>query len=141
MAGNLSLHFITNFEIIFLRLAMSNRLGALSPMEEQEHIFANDKLLLPFLNKVNLMRIIDIPYMNLSEPDLNPERDHVFHVTFPMEWKTSDLIQLFQPFGSVQVTWLTDVTAFVSLREYVSNVKSVVMSTLNCSSLYQIGNY
>ena len=30
---------------------------------------------------------------------VTPSRDHVFHVTFPAEWKTSDLQQLFGPFG------------------------------------------
>ena len=35
------------------------------------------------------MRLSDLPYINLTGPDLCPPRDHVFHVTFPAEW--SDL--------------------------------------------------
>jgi len=70
-------------------------------------------LLRPFINKLFLMRIPDIPYMNLSGDDAVPNRDHVFHVTFPAEWKTSDLTSLFSPFGYVQVTWIGDTTAFV----------------------------
>merc|ERR1712173_295058 len=35
----------------------------------------------------------------------------------------------------------SDTTAYVSLREYVQNAKSVVMSTLNCSSVYKIMPY
>ncbi|KAB0346796.1 hypothetical protein FD754_011653, partial [Muntiacus muntjak] len=46
-----------------------------------------------------LMRVMDIPYLNLEGPDLQPKRDHVLHVTFPKEWKTSDLYQLFSAFG------------------------------------------
>ena len=30
---------------------------------------------------------------------VQPKRDHVLHVTFPKEWKTSDLYQLFSAFG------------------------------------------
>ena len=123
-------------------IAMSNRLGALSPeVLDKENVLANDKLLSPFMNKVNLHRLVDIPYMNLSGEDLNPNREHVFHLTFPPEWKTSDLINLFSPFGSVQVSWTSDTTAFISLKEHVSNAKSVVMSTLNCSSIYKIVPY
>jgi len=29
----------------------------------------------------------------------NPSRDHVFHLTFPKEWKHADISQLFSPFG------------------------------------------
>lgn len=32
-----------------------------------------------------------------------PSRDHVFHVTFPKEWKAPDLYQLFSPFGKLAV--------------------------------------
>ena len=106
-----------------------------------ENVLANDKLLTPFMNKVNLINIIDIPYMDLSGPDIVPDRDHVFHVSFPPEWKTTDLTQLFLPFGSVLVTWKDDSSAFVSLREHVPNAKAVVMSTLNCSSIYRIVPY
>ena len=88
-----------------------------------------------------MFRIIDVPYLNLAGPDHIPDRDHVFHVTFPAEWKTPDLVQLFFPFGGVQVFWETDSTAYVSLREHVKNAKSVVMSTLNCSSIYKIAPY
>ena len=41
----------------------------------------------------------------------------------------------------VLVTWSNDSSAFVSLREHVPNAKAVVMSTLNCSSIYRIVPY
>jgi poly(A)-specific ribonuclease len=49
------------------------------------------------------MRMADIPYMNLAGEDLNPDRGHVFHVTFPKDWKTSDVIAIFaNSVGGVQ---------------------------------------
>ena len=101
----------------------------------------NSALIEPFMNKLHLMRTMDIPYMNLAGEDLDPSRDHVFHVTFPAEWKTPELLQLFSPFGSVQVCWISDTTAYVCLKEHVANSKMVVMSTLNCSSIYSIVPY
>ena len=71
----------------------------------------------PFLNKLNMMRVVDIPYMNLAGEDIMPSREHVFYITFPAEWKIDDLLHLFSPsFGPVQVTWINDTSAFISLR-------------------------
>ena len=71
----------------------------------------------PFLNKLNMMRLVDIPYMNLAGEDITPSREHVFYITFPAEWKTIDLLNLFSPsFGPVQVTWINDTSAFIILR-------------------------
>lgn len=33
---------------------------------------------------------------------VQPNRDHVLYVTFPKEWKTSDLYQLFSAFGKIE---------------------------------------
>lgn len=46
--------------------------------------------------------VVHFPSINLSSkicPVVQPKRDHVLHVTFPKEWKTSDLYQLFSAFG------------------------------------------
>ena len=34
--------------------------------------------------------------MDLSGDDLVPDRAHVFHIRFPKEWKTGDIIHIFQ---------------------------------------------
>ncbi|KAJ7411085.1 hypothetical protein WISP_104606 [Willisornis vidua] len=97
-------------------ISMANFLGSfLSP--PTNHVSARSKLIEPFFNKLFLMRVMDIPYLNLEGPDLQPKRDHVLHVTFPKEWKTSDLYQLFSAFGNIQVSWIDDTSAFVSLSQ------------------------
>ena len=122
-------------------LSLCQRLGRLAGSGGSGRILPNSPLLQPYLNKVSLtflhwvilallwmilislfqvhlMRIQDIPYMNLGGADLEPSRDHVFHLRFPKEWKTYDLKQLFQErFGDVQVAWIDDTQAFVALRE------------------------
>uniref|UniRef100_A0A671TQR7 Poly(A)-specific ribonuclease PARN n=1 Tax=Sparus aurata TaxID=8175 RepID=A0A671TQR7_SPAAU len=97
-------------------VSMANYLGSfLTP--PKAYISARSKLIEPFFNKLFLMRIIDIPYLNITGPDLQPKRDHVLYVTFPKEWKTSDLYQLFSAFGNIQVSWIDDTSAFVSLSQ------------------------
>ena len=34
--------------------------------------------------------------MDLSGDDLVPDRAHVFHIRFPKEWRTGDIIHIFQ---------------------------------------------
>uniref|UniRef100_A0A2C9KWV0 Poly(A)-specific ribonuclease PARN n=1 Tax=Biomphalaria glabrata TaxID=6526 RepID=A0A2C9KWV0_BIOGL len=86
----------------------------------------------PFINKLFLMRIADIPYLNLNGPDLEGSRDHVFHVTFPKEWKQSDLHSLFQPYGNIQISWLTDTTCYVAL--FKKEVAKIALKSLSQTS-------
>ncbi|KAJ8364086.1 hypothetical protein SKAU_G00129170 [Synaphobranchus kaupii] len=119
-------------------ISMANYLGSfLTP--PKLHISARSKLIEPFFNKLFLMRIIDIPYLNLSGPDLQPKRDHVLYVTFPKEWKTSDLYQLFSAFGNIQVSWIDDTSAFVSLSQ--TDQVQIAMNTSRYAESYRIQTY
>ncbi|KAG8014615.1 Poly(A)-specific ribonuclease PARN, partial [Nibea albiflora] len=119
-------------------ISMANYLGSfLTP--PKAHIPASSKLIAPFFNKLFLMRIIDIPYLNITGPDLQPKRDHVLYVTFPKEWKTSDLYQLFSAFGNIQVSWIDDVSAFVSLSQ--TDQVQIAMNTSRYAESYRIQTY
>uniref|UniRef100_A0A669F4G2 Poly(A)-specific ribonuclease PARN n=1 Tax=Oreochromis niloticus TaxID=8128 RepID=A0A669F4G2_ORENI len=91
------------------------------------------------LSSLFLMRIIDIPYLNITGPDLQPKRDHVLYVTFPKEWKTSDLYQLFSAFGNIQVSWIDDTSAFVSLSQ--TDQVQIAMNTSRYAESYKIQTY
>ncbi|XP_029006735.1 poly(A)-specific ribonuclease PARN [Betta splendens] len=119
-------------------ISMANYLGTfLTP--PKGYISARSKLIEPFFNKLFLMRIIDIPYLNLTGPDLQPKRDHVLYVTFPKEWKTSDLYQLFSAFGNIQVSWIDDTSAFVSLSQ--TDQVQIAMNTSRYAESYRIQTY
>uniref|UniRef100_A0A8C9SRW6 Poly(A)-specific ribonuclease PARN n=1 Tax=Scleropages formosus TaxID=113540 RepID=A0A8C9SRW6_SCLFO len=93
----------------------------------------------PSTVKLFLMRIIDIPYLNISGPDLQPKRDNVLYVTFPKEWKTSDLYQLFSAFGNIQVFWIDDTSAFVSLSQ--TDQVQIAVNTSRYAESYRIQTY
>uniref|UniRef100_A0A1A7X650 Poly(A)-specific ribonuclease PARN n=1 Tax=Iconisemion striatum TaxID=60296 RepID=A0A1A7X650_9TELE len=119
-------------------ISMANHLGSfLTP--PKAYISAKSKLIEPFFNKLFLMRIIDIPYLNITGPDLQPKRDHVLYVTFPKEWKTSDLYQLFSAFGNIQVSWIDDTSAFVSLSQ--TDQVQIAMNTSRYAESYRIQTY
>lgn len=120
-------------------IALSNFLGQFQK-PCAEHVPPTSPLLEPFLNKIFMMRSLDIPYMDLTGPDLNPSRDHVFHLTFPKDWKSSDISQLFAQFGNVYIGWLDDVSAYISLHS--KSVASAVIKTLcKKGSVYRIMSY
>uniref|UniRef100_A0A3Q2PG35 Poly(A)-specific ribonuclease PARN n=1 Tax=Fundulus heteroclitus TaxID=8078 RepID=A0A3Q2PG35_FUNHE len=119
-------------------ISMANHLGSfLTP--PKAYISPRSKLVEPFFNKLFLMRIIDIPYLNITGPDLQPKRDHVLYVTFPKEWKTSDLYQLFSAFGNIQVSWIDDTSAFVSLSQ--TDQVQIAMNTSRYAESYKIQTY
>ncbi|XP_022101867.1 poly(A)-specific ribonuclease PARN-like [Acanthaster planci] len=96
-------------------------------------------LIEPFHNKMCLFRVQDLPYLNLTGKDLVPPRDHVFHLTFPAEWRTHDIQHLFSVFGQVFVSWIDQTSAFVSLanREDASRV----MKTIELSPDYALKTF
>ena len=104
-------------------LTMASYLGSFQD-PPKTNVPPDSALLVPFLNKIFAMRMEDIPYLNLAGPDLNPSRDHVFYLTFPSTWKHGDILDLFNDFGFVYVSWINDTSAFVSLarRENASKV-------------------
>ena len=117
-------------------IAMSNRMGAMSQDKDARHsrtgrprVLPDSPLVAPFLNKLHVMRMPDVPYLDLAGPDPDPPREHVFHLTFPKDWKVAQIVDLFSPLGGVHVSFINDTTAFVSLSERENAPK--VLSSLN----------
>ncbi|GJQ72312.1 hypothetical protein Trydic_g3401 [Trypoxylus dichotomus] len=106
---------------------------------EEDNIFGNLHLLTPYMNKLYLMRLQDCPYIHLGGEDPNPSRDHVFYFTFPKEWRSSDISQLFGPFGSVHIAWINDTSAYIGLIN--KQQAAVALSTLSQSDTYTITTY
>lgn len=78
------------------------------------------------------------------------------HITFPKEWKTNNIYQLFNPFGNllpcylrmlnnviitgpVHIAWIDDQSAYVGLQK--QNQLSVALKTLSQSDTYKIMTY
>ena len=110
-------------------LSMASYLGSFQDPPKL-NIPADSSLVLPFLNKLFVMRMEDIPYLNLAGPDLNPSRDHVFYLTFPSDWKQGDILDLFNNFGFVYISWIDSTSAFISLARRENACK--VLDSLDC---------
>lgn len=79
-------------------------------------------------NKLYMMRITDIPYMNVAGDDLPLSREHMFHVQFTADKKRHDIQTVFNPYGQVYMKFLNDTSAYVCLldRHNASEVKDKV---------------
>ncbi|XP_033748844.1 poly(A)-specific ribonuclease PARN-like isoform X2 [Pecten maximus] len=120
-------------------ICMSNFLGTFQN-PSQDIVPPSSPLVQPFTNKLFLMRVYDIPYLNLGGQDLTPNRDHVFHLTFPKEWKTSDIVHLFSPFGGSQIFWLNDTSAFASLH-FKEDAQKALQSLRQPGTVYTIRTF
>uniref|UniRef100_A0A8C0FLK4 Poly(A)-specific ribonuclease n=1 Tax=Bubo bubo TaxID=30461 RepID=A0A8C0FLK4_BUBBB len=90
-------------------ISMANFLGSfLSP--PKNHVSARSKLIEPFFNKLFLMRVMDIPYLNLEGPDCN-----------------------------IQVSWIDDTSAFVSLSQ--PEQVQIAVNTSRYAESYRIQTY
>uniref|UniRef100_A0A7N5JTI3 Poly(A)-specific ribonuclease PARN n=1 Tax=Ailuropoda melanoleuca TaxID=9646 RepID=A0A7N5JTI3_AILME len=90
-------------------ISMANYLGSfLSP--PKIHVSARSKLIEPFFNKLFLMRVMDIPYLNLEGPDCN-----------------------------IQISWIDDTSAFVSLSQ--PEQVQIAVNTSKYAESYRIQTY
>uniref|UniRef100_A0AAR2L8F6 Poly(A)-specific ribonuclease RNA-binding domain-containing protein n=1 Tax=Pygocentrus nattereri TaxID=42514 RepID=A0AAR2L8F6_PYGNA len=111
-------------------VSMANYLGSfLTP--PRAHISARSKLIEPFYNKLFLMRVVDIPYLNISGPDCKSKTQH--NITFIHIRSVTTLL------GNIQVSWIDDTSAFVSLSQ-LEQVQ-IAMNTSQYAESYRIQTY
>ncbi|KAF2898114.1 hypothetical protein ILUMI_08056 [Ignelater luminosus] len=117
-------------------LAMWKHLG---DAKKSSDPFINFSLLEPYKNRLFLMRLQDAPFIKLGGKDPSPSREHVLYIKFPKEWKLSDILQLFSPFGNVHVAWINDHSAYVGLQK--KEQTAIALSTLSQSDTYTVISY
>lgn len=100
--------------------------------------FEKSKELSIFLNRIALQRI-SLPYIHLTGTEPNPNRSHVFYIKFPHTWATSDIQDHFRNYGPVQIAWVDNSTAFVSL--YNKENSSCVIKTIGKVNGFEIKSF
>ncbi|KAK3931125.1 Poly(A)-specific ribonuclease PARN [Frankliniella fusca] len=92
-----------------------------------------------FENRLYLMRIQDVPYLTLGGPDTKPPRNHVFHLSFPREWRQYEVVELFKPFGPVFVSFINDRSAYVALHK--RDQAKTVLKTMTGNNTYKVTSF
>ncbi|KAJ9589498.1 hypothetical protein L9F63_017315, partial [Diploptera punctata] len=120
-------------------IAMANHIGSLQKPETYP-VRSSSSLLKPYVNKLFLLKVQDSPFINLvGKIATELPRNHVFFISFPKDWKTSDITKLFSPFGAVFIAWINESSAFVAL--YKRDQASTVKKTLTKSDTYTLIPY
>lgn len=83
----------------------------------------------PYLNKINLTHVHEIPYLNINGPDLAVNYDDVFHMEFPPEWKIQEVREKFSPY-QINISWVNQTSCFVRLMEKdaINAARAMVLS-------------
>ena len=95
-------------------------------------MFSND-ILAMYRNKIGITKGLDLKYMDLDKDDIVLVRNHVFHLTFPKDWKANNIHTLFNDFGGLcNITFIDDVSAFCVLKD--ASCASQVVDKLICKA-------
>ncbi|XP_076040743.1 poly(A)-specific ribonuclease PARN-like [Oratosquilla oratoria] len=84
------------------------------------------KKLAPYTSKLNMMKSHDLPYLNLVGHDVQPKRDHIFHVEIPPDWEAVRVKQLFHMVGSIKLAWINSSSLYVIPLEEIDVKKANV---------------
>ena len=93
------------------------------------------KELNPFLNRIALQRIQN-PYIYITGKEPTFSRSHVFFISFPPTWQTSDVQDHFKNYGPVNLTWQSNTSAFISL--YNKENASCVLKTISRPAGFEV---
>ncbi|XP_055608028.1 poly(A)-specific ribonuclease PARN-like [Uranotaenia lowii] len=76
-----------------------------------------DPILKSYLNRIFLLRLAEVNYIYIHGKEPTFSRDHIFYITFPEQWRQSDIVNRFRNYGQVYVNWVSNSSAFVSLHQ------------------------
>ncbi|XP_053689559.1 poly(A)-specific ribonuclease PARN-like [Sabethes cyaneus] len=84
----------------------------------------NDPTLKGYFNRIFLLRVAEVNYIYIYGKEPSISREHVFFITFPENWRSSDILIRFRNYGQVHINWVNNNSAFVTLhnRDYASHV-------------------
>lgn len=92
----------------------------------------------PFLNRIALVRVQN-PFIYITGKEPTFSRAHVFFLKFPQTWQTSDVQDHFKNYGPVNISWVNNCTAFVSL--YNRENASCVLKTITRPTGFEIQTF
>lgn len=86
----------------------------------------------PYLNKINITHLYEIPFLDMVNDEMLPSYDDVFHLSFPAEWKLQEVRDRFAPYN-VNVSWINLTSCYVRVIEkcQVKAVRKMVLKS-NC---------
>ncbi|KAK7078553.1 hypothetical protein SK128_024198 [Halocaridina rubra] len=77
------------------------------------------KHLLLYANRINIMHSYDIPLINLSASDAQPDRSKIFVVECPESWSQADVYGLFSLLKSLKIVWVNSTSLYVIPTEEI----------------------
>ncbi|XP_055624362.1 poly(A)-specific ribonuclease PARN-like isoform X2 [Toxorhynchites rutilus septentrionalis] len=115
-------------------------LGLISYFKVDTRNLSNDPILKSYFNRIFLLRVSEINFIHTHGKEPSFSREHIFFVTFPENWRQSDIVTRFRNYGPIHVSWVNNTSAFVTLhnRDYASHViRTIEKSQINICTFNQ----
>ncbi|XP_065086285.1 poly(A)-specific ribonuclease PARN-like [Ochlerotatus camptorhynchus] len=115
-------------------------LGLVSFFKVDLKDLTHDPVLKAYFNRIFLLRVSEINYIYTHGKEPSFSREHIFFVSFPENWRQSDIITRFRNYGQVYINWVNSSSAFITLhnRDYASHViKTIDKSSISICTLNQ----
>lgn len=99
-----------------------------------------DPVLKAYFNRIFLLRVNEINYIYTYGKEPSFSREHIFFLSFPENWRQSDIVTRFRNYGSVHINWINMNSAFITLhnRDCASHVvKTIDKSSISICTLNQ----
>lgn len=128
----------------FIFISLAKCLFESANVDLKQIDFTND-VLTPFVNRINILGIRDIKYMDITGEDKTPCREHVFQLNFPTGWKETDFVDLFSPICSLSrpTVWINESSVYVTLanKEKSKEVIEILVRNGKPTDSYQVIPY
>lgn len=115
-------------------------LGLTSFFKVDLNNLTQDPVLKAYFNRIFLLRVSEVNYIYTHGKEPSFSREHIFFVTFPENWRQSDIVNRFRNYGQVYINWINSSSAFITLhnRDYASHViKTIDKSSISICTLNQ----
>ena len=111
-----------------------NLASYLGSLKEPKINYYQADLLNNYCNKLYITYSFDLKHLNFGGDDVVVNRGHLYHLTFPSQWKSTDLYQLFSAFGGCFIGWINETSAFIALKDekQKTHVNRVICCLYNC---------
>jgi len=101
--------YVTGYSLIL----MAQHLNSYLDIEKRSPVFTNTNAVFqPYLNKINITKIHEVAYINMTGTDIVHDYDDVYHVSIPSEWKVQEVRDHFIPY-QVNICWIDQTSCFV----------------------------
>ncbi|XP_058834791.1 poly(A)-specific ribonuclease PARN-like isoform X2 [Topomyia yanbarensis] len=99
-------------------------LGLISYFKVDLQNMLKDPTLKAYFNRIFILRATEVNYIYTYGKEPSFSREHIYFITFPENWRSTDILLRFRNYGQIHINWVNNNSAFVVLhnKDYAAHV-------------------